>query len=713
MIGRWLQALLCLNAVPAYIAAMYNAQSHILARILRLFMPITLLVLAGQAMAQGRIHVSGNLVSATSQVRAGEETFLALAMIPDSGWHGYWVNGGDAGFGMELTWTVPKGVTVGEPLYPVPQTYILQGLMNHVYEQPYAILIPVSIGKDVVEGTTLTLKADGNWLACSDKLCLPQEGSFTTQLSVIGANAPLPSPDRRFAEWQAKLPSPLNAQAGYAIDGTTMTLTIPYPSGAPLEGGHFFAETDGMIDYAAPQEFDHNGDVLTITTKAAEGAKAGEPLHGLLKIGPDMGLSVSATANTNNNATGGGIGWGALDSVGGFGGLLLTLGAAFLGGVLLNIMPCVFPILGLKAVALANGGQDEAKSRRDALSYTMGVMATTMALGGILLMLRAAGEQVGWAFQLQNPAVVFFLLLLMVTITLNLLGLFEVPALGGVGTVSAKSENSFLTGALAAFVATPCTGPFMAAALGAALILPAWAALALFAALGLGIALPFLALGFVPAFRKALPRPGPWLSAFRKWMAIPMALTSLALIWLWGQMGGAFWLAAIGIAALVTVLYLVGKGQASGRSAAPMLTAAAALFIAAPAAITAFPVLTSTQPPANADENAIAFSAETLAELRAKGTPVFLYFTADWCITCKANEAAVLNREAMADVFTENGVTVMRGDFTRRDATISAFLTEKGRAGVPLYLYYPKGKEPQELPQILTINSVEAIISSS
>ncbi len=676
------------------------------ARLFALLLLTVMLSIAGSASAQGRIYVSGELVTAAPTVRAGEETMLALHMVPEPGWHGYWVNGGDAGFGMELAWTLPDGVKVGEPRYPVPETYILQGLMNHVYEAPYAILIPVTFEKDVPAGTRMTLAADGNWLACSDTLCLPQEGRFVAEVTVVAADAPEPARDPRFAQWQAKLPSALTAPVTYRIEGEALTLSVPFPADAPLTSAHFFAETDGLIDYAAKQDFARDGDMLTITTKAASGAKMGDVLTGILKIGPDRGLTVNAKPGTAGSGAGSG-----LDSVGGPGGLLLTLGAALLGGVLLNIMPCVFPILGLKALTLARGAQDERSARREALAYTGGVMATTLILGGILLALRASGEQVGWAFQLQNPAVVLFLLMLMAAIALNLLGLFEVPGMAGVGGISGKSESSFMTGALAAFVATPCTGPFMAAALGAALILPTAAALALFAALGLGIALPFLAIGFVPALRKALPKPGPWLSIFRRWMALPMILTAAALFWLWAQMGGAFWVAAMCILLLGIILTIAGKAQFSGRRAAPVLAGAAALCIAAPAAVSAFPAVSVTTLDRKADDSAVPFSRDRLANLRKNETPVFLYFTADWCITCKANEAAVLNRADIVEGFAEKGITVMRADFTRHDAAIAAFLAERGRAGVPLYLYFPKTGEPTELPQILTQDIVKSAIA--
>ena len=383
-------------------------------------------------------------------------------------------------------------------------------------------------------------------------------------------------------------------------------------------------------------------------------------------------------------------------------GLLL---GALAGGLLLNIMPCVFPILSLKALSLARAGESEGEARREGLAYTAGVVLACLGLGVLLLALRAGGEQVGWAFQLQEPWVVIALLMLAVAITANFAGLFELPALSI--TRDGKPGGAFATGLLAAFVATPCTGPFMAAAMGAALLLPVAQGLLLFAALGLGLALPFLLLGFVPPLRRLLPRPGAWMARFRQILALPMGLTALALVWLSSRLGGTGFMAVACLAAigLVLALWIVGYRQRRGVAAlAPFLVIFApfALFaaIALPAAFSA---------PGKAGAGMLApkdFSAQALASARASGRPVFLWFTADWCVTCKVNERVAIEREATRLAFDKAGVIAMRGDWTRRDPAITHFLTEQGVAGVPLYLWYPAGAEGRQLPQVLTPDSL-------
>jgi thiol:disulfide interchange protein len=367
----------------------------------------------------------------------------------------------------------------------------------------------------------------------------------------------------------------------------------------------------------------------------------------------------------------------------------------------------VFPILSLTALALARAGGEEKQARRDALAYTAGVIAACLVLGAVMLGLRAGGEQVGWAFQLQEPGVVVALLVLSVAITASFLGAFELPSLRLAGGGS-SGGGSFLTGLLAAFVATPCTGPFMAAALGAALLLPAAQALLLFATLGLGLALPFLLLGFVPALREKLPRPGRWMVTFRRWMALPMGLTALALAWLAWRLGGTnYMLAALALAVVVTALLGIlwgarGFGKA-GRAAS--LTALATATIALVIVLPGFQAASAASA-ARAESGVLdakPFREAALAEARAAGRPVFVWFTADWCLTCKVNERAAIERNSTRAAFEKAGVVVLRGDWTRRDEAITRFLTAQGAAGVPLYLWYPPGSgAPRQLPQVLT-----------
>jgi len=387
----------------------------------------------------------------------------------------------------------------------------------------------------------------------------------------------------------------------------------------------------------------------------------------------------------------------------------LILALSILGGLLLNLMPCVFPILGLKAIAIAKAGGDERTARRDALAYTAGILLSCLALGAIMLGLRAAGQEVGWAFQLQDPFIVFVLLLLMVAVTANLVGLFEI---GGIGagdrlTRQGGAAGSFWTGVLAAVVATPCTGPFMAAAIGAALLLPAAQALLIFAGLGLGLALPFLAIAYIPALRARMPRPGPWMVTFRKWMALPMALTALALVWLLGQLvGGAGWvLGAIAAAAMLLGIIIIKRQQAP---VSLILGLGSTLMIMGFLALDRLPNAAVAQPSV-AELGGEAFSEEKLAQLRKGGKPVFLYFTADWCVTCKVNEAAAIDREETKKAFEKAAIVTMVGDYTRRDPAITRFLAKHGRSGVPLYLYYPSQGEPKILPQILSVSDLTGL----
>ncbi len=377
-------------------------------------------------------------------------------------------------------------------------------------------------------------------------------------------------------------------------------------------------------------------------------------------------------------------------------------------------MPCVFPILGLKALSLARGGMSEAIARREAIAYSIGVMLTCVALGGAVLALRAAGEQVGWAFQLQSPPVIATLLLLMVALALNLSGLFEIRMGSGMGQSLAERgglAGAFWTGVLAAFVATPCTGPFMGLALGAALFLAPLSALAIFAGLGLGIALPFLLIAFIPALRRRLPKPGNWMGTFRRVMAIPLWLTALALMWVLGRQAGtpAIAIGLGGALGLGLLLWWIGRCQMRGRIVATAPLAALAVAVLAVALVARLPVQgapTTTARPALPDTE--AFSLARLAALRSEGRPVFVYFTADWCITCKVNEKGALASPRVADAFRKAGVRVMVGDWTNGDAEIGRFLTAQGRAGVPLYLMYHPDGRIETLSEILTTDALIA-----
>ena len=545
---------------------------------MRLYRPVVAVLLhllallwSAAAMAAPN-HIAAELV-AEGPAGADGTVWLALHMRPEKGWHGYWLNPGDAGKGMTLEWSLPPGATAGTPHYPVPETLLVSGLMNHVYNGDHAVLVPIRLPSGAAAGPAVPVSVTAQWLACTEALCVPEEAALSVTLRP-GAGAR----DPRFDAWRQKLPAPLGAPAHFALSADRVRLAIPLPASARLAAPHLFLAEDKVLDYAARQRFSRAGDLLVVEVPRAKFAPASPGKIGaVLRLSGegDLGLSIEALPGAVPPA---GEPLSEADAPAA-GKLPLLLLGALLGGLLLNVMPCVFPILSLKALSLARAGESAGEAQREGLAYTAGVVLACLALGALLLALRAAGQEVGWAFQLQEPAVVVALLLLAAAITANLAGLFEftVPGFANKGS----PQGAFATGLLAAFVATPCTGPFMATAMGAALLLPTGQALLLFAALGLGIALPFLAIAFVPALRRMLPRPGAWMATFRRWMALPMGLTALALLWLCAQLGGAAFagLCTLLAAGLIAALAKAGREQRAGRSVARRLSVDAVLLL--------------------------------------------------------------------------------------------------------------------------------------
>lgn len=667
--------------------------------------------------AKKELNVPATLVAESRQIQAGQSVTLAFVMTPKPTWHGYWENPGDAGIGMSFDWTLPDGVTAGNAQYPVPDTLLISGIMNYIYKGDYAVLVNLVVSERVEPGP-LPISVKSEWLACTDEICVPEQDELSIDLEVVGPDAAV-ALDSAFNAYRKALPRQLGSAATFGVENDIFRLSVPFPADIEISDPYFFIREDGIVDYGAPQKVNRDGDRLIIET-AARGNGPDE-ISGVLKVGPDMGLSLKAGSGTVEmsgvpfvGTTNGGFGDGQSQASL----LLLALGGAVLGGLLLNLMPCVFPILSLKAISLAKAGGDERVVRRDALAYTAGVVVVATALGALLLALRASGAAVGWAFQLQDPRIIFVLLALVTAIGLNLAGLFELPNINFGNKLTRKdgAAGSFWTGALAAFVATPCTGPFMAAALGATIILPPIAALIIFAGLGIGLALPFLLIAFVPAIRNRLPKPGAWLDSFRKIMAIPMLLTSVGLIWLLGRQIGTD---ALGVSLLFLllvslILWWFGNGQIKGLSRGVMTTAAVAAAIIGGMILLPGDEAMDERKIASASAATLPsepFAEARLDELRASGQPVFAYFTADWCITCKANEAAAVQRQETADAFAAANVAVLMGDWTRPDPEISRFLEKHGRAGVPLYLFYAPGEEPVILPQILTVGTLTDLVN--
>lgn len=676
-----------------------------------LFLLLALVGAAGPAAAQSPQRMDVSLVPETEGVLPGGTITLAFVMRPAAGWHGYWRNPGDAGAEPRVDWRLPAGWTA-EPLqYPVPDRLLVMGLMNYVYEHDYALLVNLRVPETAEPGVTVPVDARLDYLVCTNELCVPETANVSIELHTIQPGARNPA----FGAWRQALPRPLSEPARFQIAGNRLRIAIPFPQGTDIAAPYFFPITTDAMRHSEPQTVSRSGPFLIVEAGAGAQAASLRMLEGVLEIGTGTGLQFAARPGevpTAGATIAGPVenGGGQASEAGASGSILLALLGALIGGLILNVMPCVFPILSLKALSLARAGADGGAARREALAYAAGVIGTCLALGGVLLAVRAGGTAAGWAFQLQDPRVILLLLLLVTAIALNLAGLFQLPALtGGDGLArSGGTKGAFFTGALAAFIATPCTGPFLGFALGAALVLPTWAGLAVFAGLGLGLALPFLLLGFVPALRNLLPKPGAWMETLQRILSVPMFLTALGLVWVLGRQAGVDGM-TLGLAAALLLglgLWWLGRKQGGGRIWFALAVIAVAVIAPLPFVRTAAPAAAEAAADPLGSE---PFSEARLAELRAAGTPTFVYFTADWCITCKVNERAALEQDEVAEAFRARGVRVLVGDWTRGDEAIGRFLERHGRSGVPFYLYYAPGREPEVLPQILTVGRLTGL----
>jgi DsbC/DsbD-like thiol-disulfide interchange protein/cytochrome c biogenesis protein CcdA len=642
----------------------------------RLFLFLAVLLLPAVAQARG---IEPALV-AEGPAQPGGEVELAIHMRPAPGWHGYWQNPGDAGLPMDVRWQLPQGFATGALRYPVPTRLEIANLMNYVFERDYAVLVRLKVPANA--RGTIPIRAAAHWLACTDRICVPEQGELALDLPV-GQGTPKRA---QFDQWRSALPRPLATMGRFEAVGDRISVAIPIPASVDIARPYLFPITDRVVDYQAPQSFRRWGDWLV--AELARKGEAGRSFEGVIALGDGRGLEFRAEPGS---VPAGGT---PLSSLGATAIFWAVLGA-IAGGILLNLMPCVFPILALKALHLTRAGGDRREARGDALGYTAGAVVGTGGLGAALLAIRAAGAEAGWAFQLQDPRTIMLLLLLAVAITANLLGLFERPVLGG----RARPAGSFGTGALAAFVATPCAGPFLGAALGTALLLPLVGSLLVFAALGLGLAIPFLLVAFIPALRAKLPEPGRWMKRLQQFLAIPMAATAVACIWLLQRQTGQAGLVLGLLAAAVLAAILAGYGYVQRRE-----LRVGWLVLALGAAAIAFAVwqVPSRSRTVAGIAGAEHWSPSKAASYVARGDKVFVYFTADWCLTCKVNEATAIDRDEVRKTFDAAGVKVLAADWTNGDPEITRFLESRGRAGVPYYLWYAPRQPPEELPQVLT-----------
>lgn len=660
---------------------------------------VFLLCLPAWAFPGGDNKTTTSIIVESTTVPIGQPVRGAIHMEMADRWHTYWKNAGDVGLPTEVAWTLPDGWKAEPLLWPAPHYLETAGLVSYAYEHqvdlPFVLRPPADAKPGPVE-----IKARVSWLEC-EEACIPGEAdlSFTVTLGESSVDGPAAETVRAAF---SNLPKPRD-DIKASKQGESLLLHLPAELGPADATLRFFPDSGMQINMAAPQE----------QVKEADGSRS-------LKLQPDpaaekapselSGVIVASHGDTSESfefktpllaSKPQPV---AVESAG-LGTVLLTVAAAFLGGVVLNLMPCVFPVLSLKVLGIVEQSRQEGgKAWHHGVVFTLGVLVSFWALSGLLLIVRAAGEEVGWGYHLQNPAMIAFLAGLFLLIGLNLFGVFEVGEnLTQISNVADKKHgfaHSFWSGVLTTLAATPCTAPFMGGAVGFALSQPTWVAMLVFTALALGVAAPYMTLTMFPALLKRLPRPGEWMVTFKQALAFPMLLAVVWLAWVFAAQVGSDRMALLLLALVVlaNASWIYGRWGNSYVEKTRRLGTLAALLVLVGAATIGYQAARK-DPSA---EKWLTFSPQLVESLVAEGKPVFLDFTADWCTSCKANELLTLSRPEVSKKFEALGVTLVKGDWTNRDAVITAELAKHGRAGVPLYVLYPgDGKAPMVLPEVL------------
>lgn len=649
---------------------------------LRIFLSIAFALWAPVALAATEFtspQATARFVTDVSTVAPGQTFWAGVQLKLAPGWHSYWQNPGDSGVAGEIIWQLPAGVTAGPIHWPAPSRQAYGDLTDFGYADEFYMLSPLTVAAGAKGPVTLAVEA--NWLVCKD-ICIPQSTKFSIELSMAATASP--SADAANIQVaRGKIPPLTDLNAKFSVSGAEVALTVEIPksAGCAVEKAEFYPAEGGVLKNPPENQFVVQDCRVTFTLPRAEGAAEPKHLDGIISIyhgNHRQDYWVEPVQSNAPTAPAMGLGWALL--------------LAMLGGVILNIMPCVLPILSLKALALTKKAHgDRRVAGRLGLAYTGGVLVCFATLGGVLMVLQMLGNAVGWGYHLQSAGFVLVLAYVMFLAGLNLSGMFSLPVLLGGAHVAHKHAHaeSFFTGLLAALVATPCTAPFMAPALGFALTQAPIAAMAVFLALGFGMALPFLLLSFCPHLLAFLPKPGPWMNIFKHALAFPMYATAAWLVWVLVQQTGAD---GVLVALLGAVLLTFGIWLRAHAPRAALWVMAGSIFLS----------LWFVQAPPPLAKNAGVFDPTRVKSLHAEGKPVFVTVTAAWCLTCKVNEKLALSTPEFQAWLHDKNVTYLVADWTRRDAVITEYLKSFDRQGVPLYVYYPPHGEPRMLPQILT-----------
>ena len=707
---------------------------NILERINKLVvLALILLVIPTSFAAQQRTAYStiDLIAEQTSIPDSGGNITVGFYLKPNSNWHAYWKNPGDAGKKPKLKWTLPEGFEASELSFPAPHAIPFQELVTYGYNEEVLLLTDITIPDGLAVGELITLKAKASWVVCDDELCVPERSELSLQLAV-GTGENDSDVAELFSQARIKLPTDVDWPAQYEVVGDKVNIGVQTPESSMLMNSpYLFVEPRRTVAYNDQTiAFAPRGFTVTMSkgSKVDKQQEVNAVFTYLNEDGDNVAVRITASKATGSlsaltsgasggNSDTGGLTWG------------IAFLFAFLGGIILNLMPCVFPILSMKALSLVQMSHaDQKEARASGVLYTLGILVAFCIFGGALIAIREAGHAVGWGFQMQNPIVNLAIGLLMIAIALNLFGLFEIGtkmmSTGQSLTQGSERKAAFFTGLLAVVVATPCTAPFMAGALGYALSQPAFISMSIFVALGFGLALPYLLLSFVPSLGKVMPKPGPWMEVFRQVLAFPMLITAVWIFWIIGKQLGidSLMVALLSAVSFAFALWAYGKSAFSAKRKvwfAVMTIGFVGTIVSANKMTTlkSLPGTVAHQSAGTLGQLELEhFSPEKLLNYIEEGQPTFVYFTADWCVSCKVNERVALASDEVGQAFNEKGIKVVEGDWTNEDPVITEWLEKYNRIGVPLYLYFPKGSSVETaliLPQVLFPEPLIAAIEAS
>jgi len=669
-------------------------------------------------------QVRSSLVAADTAVQPGKPVTVAVRLEHDPHWHTYWIRAG-TGYPTSLKWDLPAGWVAGPIQWPTPIT--IKGSHGEVTGNGYdgVLYLPVAVTAPAdAQPGNVKLKVHIKWLMCAD-ICIPGEGDATTTLKVSPGP---PTPNAVVRDALANMPMP-RTEAAWHITAkrTDKTVTLQIGGAAGIDAPHFFSEDD-FIQYDQPQPATGDGGNLKLTLQVADdadlstnrlvgvlayidekgiyrGAQMSTPLDSTAAAGsPVSGPDSGAPSGSNSSTVGAAIGTGSPAIA--RASLFVTSLLALVGGLILNLMPCVFPVLGIKVVGFVNqANSDRRKITIHGLAFTAGVLLSFWGLAAVLAVLRAGGQQLGWGFQLQSPVFVFALTVVMLIFALSLSGVFEfgLGAMGVGSNLQMKDgySGSFFTGVLATVVATPCSAPFLAPALGAALALPTAQSFVVFTAIALGLSTPYLLLAIFPGAVKILPRPGRWMETFKQVMAFPLYATVGFLVWVMaGQVSeNGLLMVLFGLTVIAMAAWLYGRYTAPGASTARMRFG----LIGGAVLLATGLNLGWPRPAAPSDIAWEAWSTQRIEQLRAQGRPIYVDFTARWCATCQANKKVVFASTDVRRYFHDQNVATLKADWTNSDPHITAELARWNRSAVPFNLVYLPGRAaPRILPEVLT-----------